>query len=352
MSKLPKTYKIVEKFKYVAILAIAVIIAGVVFGVIRVNNNDTFLNFGIDFTGGATIEIQSEDSIAQADQDKMITFIESEGYRVNGDIQETNTTDGGYRYEIRLSYEMNGKTVTGEEQEKAFFDAIFTEETQEDFCGKLFQYTQSDLGMANLEYKDFCAHAVGASASDTLIKSAIWAIVVAIIVMLIYIVIRFTFTSALAAVCALAHDIIIMIAFMSIFNITINFTFIAAVITIIGYSINATIVIFDRVRAEKKLATSAELTDKEIANKAVTSTLTVTVLSTLTTLIMVVFLVLFSVATIQEFILPIIFGLIAGAISSCMIAPALWVKFNKVIKIDNKRGKKGSGYVGAVKQES
>lgn len=351
MSKLPKTYKVVEKFKYVVIVALAVVIAGIVFGIVRELNDDTFLNFGIDFTGGATIEITSENEIDQKDQDKMIDFITESGYRVNGDIQETKTSDGAYLYEIRLSYEKNKKTITGTEEEQAFIKEIFTEGTQDDFCGKLFEKAQA-LGYTELDYyEDFRAYAVGASASSSLIKSAIWAIVVAIVVMLIYIVIRFTFTSALAAVCALAHDVIIMVACTSIFNVTINSTFIAAVITIIGYSINATIVIFDRVRSEKKLTTSSELSDTELANKAVTSTLTVTVLSTLTTLIMVVFLVFFSVATIQEFILPIIFGLVAGAISSCMIAPALWVKFNKVIKI-KKRTKKGSTYNGAVKQES
>lgn len=348
--KFPKSLKIVEKFKYVVIVALLVVVLGVVFGVVRVVNDDTFLNFGIDFTGGATIEITSEDQFDSDVKTGLLDFIDKAGYRVNGDIQETDT-DGAYLYQIRLSYEKDKKTIVGEEAEQEFIGEIFTANTQEDFCGDLYEYAKTTLGLSNIEYEDFRAYAVGASASDVLVRSAIWAIVVAIIVMLIYIVIRFTLTSALAAVCALAHDVIIMFACCSIFNVTLNSTFIAAIITIIGYSINATIVIFDRVRAEKKLATSASLTDTELANKAVNSTLTVTLLSTLTTLITVVFLLFFSVAEIQEFILPIIFGLIAGAVSSCMIAPALWVKFNKVIKIE-KRDKKSSGYNGAVKQDS
>ncbi len=349
MLKLPQNAKIVEKFKYVLIVALLVVVLGVVFGVVRVTSGDTFLNFGIDFTGGATVSITSEDKIEQPVQDKIIAWLESDdngnGYRVNGDIQET-PADGQYVYEIRLSYERFGVTITDETK---FNADIFSEDRDDDLCGKLLVYLNDtlELGLA-----DDCIKAgvAGATASGALIRSAIWAIVVAIIVMLIYIVIRFTFTSALAAVCALAHDVIIMIAFMSIFNVTINSTFIAAVITIIGYSINATIVIFDRVRAEKKLTTASELTDTELANKSIMSTLNVTILSTLTTLIIVVVLLFFSVTEIQEFILPIIFGLVAGAISSTMIAPALWVKFNKVIKFE--KGKKKSSYQGAVKQDS
>lgn len=345
--KLPKNFKFVEKFKYVVIVALAVILAGVAFGVIRVANDDTFLNFGIDFTGGATITITSENEIESTQE--IIDWLEDEEYgncyRVNGDIQVTNA-NGSYFYEIRLSYERFGKTITDED---AFNAEIFTQGTDDDLCGKLLIYLNEDLKLG-LADDAITSGSTGASASSSLIKSAIWAIVVAIIVMLAYIVIRFTFTSALAAVCALCHDVIIMIAVTSIFNITINSTFIAAIITIIGYSINATIVIFDRIRAERKLATSEELSDAEIANKSILSTLRITILSSLTTLIMVVFLVFFSVTEIQEFILPIIFGLIAGAISSTMIAPALWVKFNKVIKI-NKRDKK-STYNGAVKQDS
>lgn len=349
MLKLPQNAKIVEKFKYVLIAALLVIVLGVVFGVVRVATDDTFLNFGIDFTGGATISITSEDKIEQSVQDEIIKWLEDDdngnGYRVNGDIQET-PADGQYIYEIRLSYERFGKTIT---DETAFNNGIFSEDTDDDLCGHLFLYLNDTL---NLGLADDCitSGVAGATASGALINSAIWAIVVAIIVMLIYIVIRFTFESALAAVCALAHDVIIMLSLMSIFNITINSTFIAAVITIIGYSINATIVIFDRIRAQEKLTTATELTDTELANQSIMSTLNVTVLSALTTLIMVVVLLFFSVTEIQEFILPIIFGLIAGAISSTMIAPALWVKFKKVFKFV--KADKKSDYKGALKQDS
>lgn len=346
MLRLPKYAKIVEKFRYVLIVFLAVVVAGLVFGFVRVGTGDTFLNFGIDFTGGATIEITSDEQISADNQSKIVDFIQADGYRVNGDVQETDATEG-YIYEIRLSYERNGKTIT---DEVAFLTEIFESGNDQDLCGRIYTEATENLSI-NLEDNSVRAYAVGQTASDSLVRAAVIATIVAIVVMLIYIVIRFTFSSALAAVCALAHDVIVMIALMSIFNVTINSTFIAAVITIIGYSINATIVIFDRVRAELKLTTSADKTDKEIANKAVCSTLAVTILSTLTTLIMVVFLAIFSVTTIQEFILPIIFGLVAGAISSTIVAPALWIQFRKLGKKIVKN-KKTTGYTGAAKQDS
>ena len=346
MLRLPKYAKIVEKFRYVLIVFLAVVVAGLVFGFVRVGTGDTFLNFGIDFTGGATIEITSDEQISADNQSKIVDFIQADGYRVNGDVQETDATEG-YIYEIRLSYERNGKTIT---DEVAFLTEIFESGNDQDLCGRIYTEATENLSI-NLEDNSVRAYAVGQTASDSLVRAAVIATIVAIVVMLIYTVIRFTFSSALAAVCALAHDVIVMIALMSIFNVTINSTFIAAVITIIGYSINATIVIFDRVRAELKLTTSADKTDKEIANKAVCSTLAVTILSTLTTLIMVVFLAIFSVTTIQEFILPIIFGLVAGAISSTIVAPALWIQFRKLGKKIVKN-KKNTGYTGAAKQDS
>lgn len=341
-----KNLNFVEKFKYVLIIALVVIVAGVVFGVVRVANGSSFLNFGIDFTGGATIEITSDDQFTTEAKESVMNYVTEQGYKINGDMQETSASTG-YIYELRLSYEYNGSAVTDDE---AFFNQISDSSVDTDLCDTLLTYLQEDLALA-VEDDGVRAYTVGATASSSLINSAIWAIVVAIIVMLIYIVIRFTFSSALAAVCALAHDVLIMFALMSIFNITINSTFIAAVITIIGYSINATIVIFDRVRAELKLSTDRE--DAEIANTSIKKTFIVNLLSTLTTLIMVVLLVIFSVSTIQEFILPIIFGLVAGLISSLLLAPALWVKFRKVgKKIKDNRNSKKSGYKGAVKQDS
>lgn len=181
----------------------------------------------------------------------------------------------------------------------------------------------------------------GSQATGTLMRWTVIAIIVAIIVMLIYIIFRFTLSSGLAAVIALSHDVLFMVAFTSIFNIPVNSTFIAAVITIIGYSINATIIIFDKIRECRKSSAFAYSTDTEIADYAVKQSFVKIMLSTITTLVMVVALVIFSVSTIREFIYPIIFGLIGGTFSSLCLSPAIWVYLRKPgLKLKSKKAKR------------
>ena len=162
-----------------------------------------------------------------------------------------------------------------------------------------------------------------ATVSNEYLFSAIVAIAVALICMLIYIVIRFEILSGISAVIALAHDILIM------FHIEINSTFIAALITILGYSINNTIIIFDRVRETSKLYTGKRVNGKlvkpeYIANKSVQDTIWRSINTTLTTLITIGMVAIIGVADIQVFALPIIFGLLAGTYSSIFIAPSIW----------------------------
>ena len=152
--------------------------------------------------------------------------------------------------------------------------------------------------------------------------------------MLIYIIIRFTLTSGLAAVICLTHDVLMMLALTTIFQIQVNTTFIAAVITIVGYSINATIVIFDRIRENQALNSMKDKTNEEIANKSIAETLSRTILTTITTLAVIIILAivcsLMGVVSMEEFALPIIFGLLAGTFSSVLLAPSVWVLLKKV----------------------
>ncbi len=180
---------------------------------------------------------------------------------------------------------------------------------------------------------------VSGSVSDSLIKSALLAVGVALVVMLIYILIRFStlgFSAALGTVIALAHDLLIMFCFMTIFRIEIGSTFIAALITILGYSINNTIVIFDRVR-EETLMSKGKMKPAELANSAVKSTFWRSVNTTITTLVTIVCLAIFCVDDVRVFALPIIAGLLAGVYSSMVIAPSIWAvmqekKLNKIKK--------------------
>lgn len=179
------------------------------------------------------------------------------------------------------------------------------------------------------------AGTTSASVSDEILKSAILAISISLVLMLIYIIIRFELLSGIAAVAALAHDVLIMFAFMIIFQIEINSTFIAALITILGYSINNTIIIFDRVRenmriyAHKRDERGKKVKPAYIANKSVQETIWRSINTTLTTLIMIGMIAILGVTSVQVFALPIIFGLLAGTFSSVCLAPTLWAMLAK-----------------------
>ena len=172
--------------------------------------------------------------------------------------------------------------------------------------------------------------AVGATVSTELIFNAVLAVALALVFMLCYIGLRFQLSSGLACIIALFHDVIMMFAFMAIFRIEINSTFIAALITILGYSINNSIIIFDRVRENKKSIFNQKLTAEEIANKSVKETLMRSINTTITTLIMIVMVAILGVTDIQIFALPIIIGLISGTFSSICIAPSVWALFQRV----------------------
>ncbi len=177
---------------------------------------------------------------------------------------------------------------------------------------------------------------VGATVSTELLFNAILAVSLALVFMLCYIGLRFQLSSGLACIIALFHDIIIMLCAMAIFRIEINNTFIAALITILGYSINNSIIIFDRVRENRNSIFAKNMTPEEIANKSIRETILRSINTTITTLIMMLMVAIIGVADIRIFAFPIIIGLIAGTFSSICIAPSLWALFQRVGKNKDK----------------
>ena len=340
-----KQFKIVEKFKIFLAISLVIILAGVVMLFVK------GMNVGIDFSGGAKLEIQLSSFAGDSDARDIIDgevskFLQESGLKKVGAVQ-TSPSEGGVTYEYRLSYYHNGDLKTAEQEQEfmAFIQGDLYDDTNNGLCGEL-QTKLDELFKTNetlvakgavLDENAVTAHTVGATASGSLLRNACIALLVAVVIMLIYIVIRFTLSSALASICALVHDVLIMIALTVIFQIPVNSTFIAAIITIVGYSINATIVVFDRIREESKQESNKDKTDAEIANYSIVKTLGRSILTTLTTLVMVVFLAIFSVSTIKEFIIPIIFGLIAGAYSSVFLASSFWTIFRKIGKKSKKK---------------
>lgn len=179
---------------------------------------------------------------------------------------------------------------------------------------------------------------VGPKFSSTLISSSIKAVLVAVLLILAYIWIRFRFSYAISAIIALLHDILMMLSFIIVFRLEVSTTTIAAVLTIIGYSLNNTIVIFDRIRENVQLYKGKKI--DECIDFSVTQSLTRTIITSMTTLFAVVPLAIFSTGAIQLFAYNLVWGIIAGTYSSNFLAPAFLHWFNKIKPINVEKMRK------------
>ena len=165
---------------------------------------------------------------------------------------------------------------------------------------------------------------VSATVSDEMAKNAITATLIAVVCMLLYIFIRFRdMRFAASAIVALIHDIALVILFYSVSWTTVGNTFIACILTILGYSINATIVVFDRIR-EKLRNPNYKGDARELVNSSISDTLTRSIYTSLTTFVTVAALYVLGVTSMKEFALPLIVGIVAGAYSSVCISGTLW----------------------------
>jgi len=163
---------------------------------------------------------------------------------------------------------------------------------------------------------------IGASVSSELTRNSLISLSIAVIAMLIYVAVRFEFKFGVSAIIALLHDILITVAIYAIFNVPVNTPFIVAILTIVGYSINDTIVIFDRIRENiNKMRRSSPA---EVANISVTQTMSRSINTTLTTLFTIIAVNVF-VPSVREFTFPLIIGIACGAYSSIFIASPVWV---------------------------
>ena len=282
-------FKIVEKSKIWFSISLAIILIGSIFMFTR------GLNFGIDFKGGTKLVVELGDNFDKVEVDNIVKEYASDAV--------TKTVEGT-QYEIK-STELD-ETKTAE-----LFDALKEKYTLDDSA--LVSETQ-----------------IGPSVGKELSRNAIIAVLVACVAMLVYIAIRFEFTFGVAAIGALIHDVLITLSVYAIFDIPVNSSFIAAMLTIVGYSINDTIVVFDRIRENNHSMRRSN--PAEIANKSINKTLARSINTSLTTLIIIGAVNVF-VPTVREFSFPLLIGIAAGAYSSIFIASPIWVilknKMNK-----------------------
>ena len=168
---------------------------------------------------------------------------------------------------------------------------------------------------------------VGGVTSSEIVMNAFLSIVIASVLMMVYIWIRFTFYSGIGAVVALVHDILIMTAFVCIARVELNSSYIAACLTILGYSINDTIVVFDRIRENNKRYDTRQMTRWQIADMSIRETLPRTINTALTVIITTLAVYIFGVQSIKDFTLPLLIGLASGTYSSIFIATPVWMLF-------------------------
>ena len=222
---------------------------------------------------------------------------------------------------------------------------VFKTQTQDLSEREAFaKYMSDNYGVAE---KDIEVRNISGTVSSEMRTDAIVAVVIATICMLIYIWFRFKdIRFATSAVIALVHDVLVVLAFYVIARVSVGNTFIACMLTIVGYSINATIVIFDRIREELKLNKKEDL--KELVNRCITQTLTRSIYTNLTTFIMVVALYVLGVSSIKEFAAPLMVGIACGAYTSVCITGALWY----VMKIRTDKAAAAAQAAVAVKDEA
>ena len=192
----------------------------------------------------------------------------------------------------------------------------------------LFQQLSQTYGLS--EGNQPSTSYVSASVGKDLRNAAFSAAGLACLLILIYIVIRFELRSGIAAIVALVHDILVMLSMYVVFQIPFNINFIAVALTILGYSINATIVVFDRVRENRKI--SGDTPIDEVMDRSIWQTMTRSINTTLTTLFTIVTILIFGVSAIRSFALPLLIGVLSGCYSSVCIAGPVWSKLRKIGK--------------------
>lgn len=282
---------IVQNRKKFFALSIVVILAGIIAMVINASAGKGIFNFDIEFTGGTSMDINIGKEFNNNDIEAIIA--EKTGQKAP-QIQNVVGTN-----EVTIKMQsIDGATRT------AIIDAL----------KEKYAITDEDV----LNVAD-----VSATISGEMQKTAILAVFVSCIAMLIYISIRFKDVRAGAsAIVALLHDVLIVIAFYAIIRIPVNNSFIAALLTILGYSINATIVIFDRIRENKVKFRKNQTVEK--INKSISQTLARSINTSLTTLFTIGAIYLLGVQSVKEFALPLVIGIISGAYSSVFLSGSVW----------------------------
>ena len=275
-------------------ISIALLAIGLIFMIINGG-----LNLGIDFVGGSSI---------QANIGKTVDVAEIRQIMDKYDPEATITHAGQNKDQVIVRTKVN-------------FDNDRRAELVKEFADKY-----------NLESTSISFETIGPTVGKELTTQALIAILLAFAGIMVYVSFRFEWRFGLASLTALVHDTAMMVAAYAVFQIPVNSTFIAALLTIIGYSINDTIVIFDRIRENLKHEHNRKIDYNKLVNESVTQTLARSINTSITTLITIFALYFLGVPAIKEFAFPMIIGIISGCYSTIFIASPLWVILRQKLK--------------------
>ncbi len=254
------------------------------------------LNYGVDFKGGTLIELRATD--------QQITIFQLRKSFLNMNLGDVNIKEFGKNNDFLIKFEKK-------------------ENNNKNLISEIKENLNKSIGSG---YNFRRVENVGPKVSAELLKSGVIAICLSLVAMLIYIWIRFEWQFSLGAIFALFHDVILTLGVFSLFSFEINLSIVAAVLTIVGYSMNDTVVIFDRVRENLKKFSDIKIFD--LTNKSINETLSRTIITSVTTLLALVSIYIFGGHILKGFSLAMILGVIFGTYSSIYIANPVLILLN------------------------
>lgn len=304
MAKKPKIRNYAKNSKICFAISIVVIIVGLVFMPINKSKTGKGLNYALEFTGGTstTVTFNEAYDLHRAEEEVLPVIAEATGIQA-GTIQ-IQVVEG--------TTQVIFKTTELNEQQSVDMEAKLKEK----------------FGVTEIS-----SQSISSTISGEMKKDAVIAIIISSILMLIYIAVRFSDVRfGASAVIALLHDVMVVFMFYSVGQLSVGNTFIACMLTIVGYSINATIIIFDRIRENIKLMDIKKDGYEHIVNTSIAQTFSRTIYTSLTTFVMVLVLYIMGVASLKEFTFTLMAGIVCGAYSSICITGPLWLVLKNKFK--------------------
>jgi preprotein translocase subunit SecF len=291
------SYKFIELRRTAYIVSAVVLAVGFGAMIFNISTLGSWLRYGVDFTGGSLVQVQFQDDITVEELRGALGGVEITRF---GDVDL-------HEFVIRASLdEESSITAVAEEIEAQVASSL---------PGRPFEVVRTEL--------------VGAKVGDELQTKALLAVLFSFALTLMYLAVRFELRFGLAAVIATAHDILITLGFLALFRLEIALPTVAAILTILGYSLNDTIIVFDRIRENMGMKGARKLDQIDLVNRSINETLPRTILTSGTTLAVLVALLVLGGAVIRDFTIVLILGVVIGTYSSIFVASPALIEIQK-----------------------